>query len=766
MRRSYVVLVLLAVVSVVGCGDDDDSSDGVNQVLFTGSKIPQFQQALPILDVAGGTIPTLEGNQALTIRMCEFWANILPPGTFAVDEQPKTRVWGYVEGAACPPNGRNDAARDSYIGPVIISQRSTLPSSPKPPTTVTWINDLGTTETSQLVAYKRSVDQTLHWADPARAECNDGQPPAPGSPCSKTYSGPIPAVVHLHGGEVPPQLDGGPDAWFLSQEADGYTMHGPSYYTKGGGPANSAVYAYPNTQEAAPLWFHDHTLGATRLNVYAGLAGGYILIDPGLTLPAGLTAIGLSGANGSELPIIPLVVQDRSFDVNGELFYPSDSNGGQQWSPNPEHPYWAPESFTDTIVVNGKAWPYLEVEPKRYRFLFIDGANARAFAMSLVDESTQQPGPSIWVIGNEEGYIDDPVLLDAASGNQLVMMPGERTDVIIDFSSVPPGTNLMLTNTAAAPFPSGDAPDPLTTGRIMQFRVGSCVSACGADDPSYNPASGIPILIGADRQVRFSNPTTGTLLDDAPVARTRLLTLNEYSLDPKTAIDPITGELIDYPGGSLELFLNNTKWSGASPRTYNDFTPVTVGGATLAYTELPVEGSAELWELVNLTQDAHPIHTHLTDLQLVNREPLDIAGYQAAYGAAFPSGSYTPGFGPPLDYTRGNPNALGGNPDIGPFLTGAIQPPQPYETGWKDTIVVPPGAVTRIIVRYAPSNVPLDAPPNQLAYPFDPNGGGGYVWHCHIISHEDNEMMRPYQVQLNPAALPPNERPLQLGRDY
>jgi spore coat protein A len=164
--------------------------------------------------------------------------------------------------------------------------------------------------------------------------------------------------------------------------------------------------------------------------------------------------------------------------------------------------------------------------------------------------------------------------------------------------------------------------------------------------------------------------------------------------------------------------------------------------------------------------DAHPIHTHLTDIQLVNREAFDPDAYVAAYNAAFPGGSYIAGFGPPLDYVRGNPSALGGNPDIQPYLSGIIEPPRPYESGWKDTIVVLPGMVTRFVVRYAPSDLPLSTAPKHLVYPFDPSSGRGYVWHCHIISHEDNEMMRPYQVQLNPAAAMPNERPLQLGRDY
>ena len=765
MHHSHAVSISLWAVSLgASCQDHEPVT---RQVPLAGSAIPQFAQALPVLNIANGTIPTVMGNRPLTLRMCEVWANVLPPGTLAAGSQPKTRVWAYIEGESCPPNGADDAARDSYFGPVIISTRSELPAHPQPPTTITWLNELGTTETTQVLAYKRSTDQTLHWADPQALGCDTGQVPAVGSPCTRNYAGPIPAVVHLHGGEVPPQIDGGPDAWFLSQPAAGYAMHGPNYYSMTGGPANGAVYAYPNTQEASPLWFHDHTLGVTRLNVYAGLAGGYLIIDPNLALPPGLTPTGLAGPNGTELPITPVVMQDRAFDTDGQLFYPADASGGQQVSANPQHPYWAPEAFTDTVVVNGKVWPYLEVEPRRYRFLFLDGADARAFALSLTDEATGTPGPPMWIIGNEEGYIDAPIPIDPGTGQELILLPGERNDVIVDFSAVTPGTNLILTNTASAPYPDGEPPDPTTVGRVLQIRVGACTSgACGTGDPSYDPAAGVPILTGASRQVRFSNPLTGTLVDGAPIAKTRMLTLGDVVLPPSTATDPITGTTTAYPGGSLQLLLNNTTWDGASARPYQDFRPITIGDQTLAYSELPTEGDAELWEIVNLTPDAHPIHTHLTDIQLVNRQTVDVAGYAAAYAAAFPGGSYIPAFGPPLDYATGNPVALGGNPDIAPFLTGSTEPPAPYETGWNDTVVVPPGMVTRFVVRFASSELPLDAAPQLLAYPFDPSGGEGYVWHCHILSHEDNEMMRPYQVQLNPAAPEPNQRPLQLGRDY
>lgn len=264
-----------------------DDPPTVRQTLMSPTTIPQFAQPLPTLAVAGGTMATLIGNQPLTIRMCEFWANVLPPGTngavAGVGVQPKTRVWGCIEGAACPPNGPNDPALDTYIGPVIISQRSNLPSAPRPPTTITWVNELGTTATSQVKTYIGSTDQTIHGANPNGLDCvNREGLPAFGSACADNDGGPIPAVVHLHGGEVPPMLDGGPDAWFLSLPASGYRMHGGAYYSKNGDEGNQAVYAYPNharrQRDDAVVSDSPQSGGAAAVGAPAP-AGARLLID-------------------------------------------------------------------------------------------------------------------------------------------------------------------------------------------------------------------------------------------------------------------------------------------------------------------------------------------------------------------------------------------------------------------------------------------------------------------------------------------------------
>lgn len=764
MSIFLIITLLAALVAVIPA-----SAAQSPQVPLPGSAIPQFAQSLPLLSVQQGTINTVIGNQALTVTMCEFDANVLPPGTFTAGVQPTTRVWGYIVGSTCP-----STPQDTYIGPVIVNDRGSS-------TDITWVNNLGEVANTQVLAYKYSTDQTMHWADPLNSEANNcmekvatsgwtvnGVPqnyPPPGDPCAENYDGSIPAVVHLHGGEVPPEIDGGPDAWFTSDGA----KQGHGYYTFPGAPTNGATYKYPNTQEAGPLWFHDHTLGATRLNVYAGLAGAYYLEDPGLWSTNRSTTRGTTGtcAPGAGcLPdnlqsigdVVPLVIQDRMFDTNGQLFFPSDTAANVLWTPNPEHPYWVPEFAGDVIVVNGKAWPFHNVEPKRYRFLFLNGSNARTYEMSL-------PGNiDMWVIGTDGGYLDAPVNV-----KKLVMMPGERYEVIIDFGKAKPGTSMILQNTAKTPFPAGAPPQGATTGKIMQFRIIPCQSAggCSGADPSYNPATGIPLRAGANAIVRL--PAVGSV--------TRQLTLNEVMGMPQTVINPVTGLLTAYAGGPLEILVNNTKWSGMSPRTYDDFTPITVNGITTAYSELPTEGTTEVWEIINLTADAHPIHLHLVQFQIINRQAFRTNQYNGAYNAAFPAvpgdpvcigGVFCPGFGPPLDYNTGNPLALGGNPDITPYLQGKASPPAANEAGWKDTVIAYPGQVTRIVVRWAPTDLPTSTTAANLYYPFDPNDGSqhGYVWHCHIIDHEDNEMMRPDVVQLNPAAPGPASRPLVKGTAY
>jgi spore coat protein A, manganese oxidase len=798
---SVILLVGLAAL-LVTTGPALAVKPGV-QTPLNPMKIPQFFQPLDTL--TNGGIPLVYNGAspvtAAELSICEYKTKVLPIGTPVVGAlpgvAPETWVWGYQVGSTCAPGLQNH----SYLGPVVVATRGT-------PTEMTYHNWLPNADVANVKAYTTSTDQTLIWGDPLSLStattgpinlnppsdpeanlCYEAAqilvPPAllpapcynnygflglqalpPNAPL--TYAAPTPAAVHIHGGEVPSVLDGGPDSWWTPTG-----IYGHGYYSRGGfadATAGKAVYRYPNGQEAAPVWFHDHMLGATRLNVYAGIAGAYLITEPAVTLAAGLDPLGLKDTvtNAVELTI-PLIIQDRMFDTNGQLFFP---NVGI----NPEHPYWVPEFVGDTICVNGKAWPYLVVEPKRYRFLFLNGSNARSYELYL--SNTQgNVAPSLYVIGNDQGYLDAPQLIDpkAAVYNKLTIMPGERYEVIIDFGASA-GQVLELRNTARTPWVGGAPVNGNTTGKVMQFRVNAqpVPPALPIVDNTFNPAVVPAPAIRTTPMVRLTTPLGTTPAAGVTINKTRRLTLNE----------------VIAKGGPLEILVNNTLYDGRSPRTNLDFTPISSIWNTSYYSELPHEGETELWEILNLTADAHPMHPHLVAFQVLNRQALDVKGYTAAYNLSFPGGGldpltglpypagvYIPGFGPPLDYACGtrwpNPTTpiltdtwavpprgtldpavctLGGNPDpaVSLSLVGPLVPPAPQEIGWKDTVQALPNMVTRILVRFAKPELAANTSSDLAGYDFSPNHGHGYVWHCHIVDHEDNEMMRPFTVNENP----------------
>jgi spore coat protein A len=579
------------------------------------------------------------------------------------------------------------------------------------------------------------VDPTLHAADPLM------------SPMYSLTTEP-PITVHLHGGEVPPLSDGGPDSWFMPNPS----THGHSW--------NQNPYYYPNTQEAATLWYHDHVLGATRLNVYAGMAGFYFLRDPnedGLQLPGWsgddlVQEVAPAGASGvfsatAYLPEIEIAIQDRMFDVNGGLYFPNLPT-------NPlDHPTWTPEFVGDVITVNGKTWPYLSVAARKYRFRILNGSNARFYNLSF-----PKGGPTITQIGTDGGFLDVPVPL---GNGPLLLAPGERVDVIIDFSpflqvpnkkgKLPAPAVFVLGNNARTPFPGGATVSGSTTGRIMQFVVnGQMVDGTDANG-SAGDNSTIPANLKTNQKLTDFNGLPNPSIP--AIAKTRQLTLNE-----------VMG-----PGGPLEVLVNNTKWTGLALGTTvrTDFTAVSNGTGTdplkdfTYYSETMDEGTTEIWQIINMTADAHPIHLHLVQFQLMSRQPFDMKLYGAAYNAAFPGGGvFLGGYGPPLDYNMDQRIAgetlptIGGNPNVKPFLMpGTLRGANLNERGWKDTFIMYPGEVTTVIARWAPTDKPVTDPASSLYFAFNPDGGHGYVWHCHIIDHEDNEMMRPYNVVANANAV-------------
>jgi len=382
------------------------------------------------------------------------------------------------------------------------------------------------------------------------------------------------SVVHLHGAKAPPESDGYPEAWYAA--------------------GKSAICHYPNRQDACTLWYHDHAMGINRLNIYAGLLGVYIVRDDAedaLGLPRGEREI-------------PLVLCDRKFSVDGQLAY--------DVSPDPAAP-WVPEFYGNATLVNGKLFPYLEVEPALYRFRVLNGSNAQFFNLSL------SSGEPIAQIGTDQGLLPGPVRAKIVS-----LAPGERADLVVDFSG------------------SGDEQVTLKIGPvedIMQFRVARGSSKGGRLPERLQPVVRIP---------------------ESAAVRTRLLTLNEYK-SPK--------------GESMTMLLGAAHWN-------------------MPVTETPALDTVEIWSLINLTEDVHPIHLHLVRFQILDRRSFDKLHY---------------------------------------FLTGELRyigaalPPDAGEAGWKDTVRAHPQMVTRIIARFE-------------------GYAGRYVWHCHILEHEDNEMMRPYEV--------------------
>jgi spore coat protein A, manganese oxidase len=419
-------------------------------------------------------------------------------------------------------------------------------------------------------------------------------------------------LTHLHGG-------------FVAADSDG----NPAVTPNGFGAGQTQAVFYPNQLPQTPaelLWFHDHGLGATRLNVFAGLAAAYIVRDANDT---GLepNPIGIPGGAYE----IPLVVQDRLFNADGTFQYPISTIPGVTW---------IGEYFGDVMLVNGKVWPFLDVEPRMYRFRILNGCNARILDLDV-------GGARFWQIGAEGGMWDRPVPVD-----EIVLAPAERADVLVDFSGLAGQVLVMRNRKPRAPI-STPAPG---LSSVMQIRVGAKVTQTG---PTTVPAS----LPG-----RAANLPTAV--------KARYVTLNEVA--PQTA----------------GWFLN-------------------MGGVRFdaAPTETPALGTVEDWYYINLTEDTHPIHTHLVTHQVVGRTPFDVAAYTAAFGG---------------------PDGVPGGIDPTPFATGPMVPPGPDERGFKDTVRANPGYFTIIRAKF-------DLP-NGVTAPQT------YVHHCHIIEHEDNDMMRPYIV--------------------
>jgi spore coat protein A, manganese oxidase len=520
-----------------------------------GSVLSAFQHSLPAMPAA------------LDVNKVRKFVDPLPfPGIARVTkyrphpENPKQRVPVYrIEARPIAANIHRDLKAtnfwsfgDSVPGP-------TFETRSNEPLFVEWVNSLPHD-------HFLPIDHTIHGAERDK-------------PAVRT-------VVHLHGAKTAPESDGYPEDWIAT--------------------GKSSLYFYPNEQDAAMLWYHDHALGINRLNVYAGLFGGFLIrdkIEDELNFPKGKYEI-------------PLLMCDRLLTRDGQLLYPV--------SPDPESP-WIPEVMGDAILVNGKLFPYLDVEPRRYRFRLLNASNSRIYHLSFTEGRSTNASPAatseitFYQIGSDQGLLSAPAPL-----TMLQIAPGERADLIVDFSQHR-GAQLMLKSDAFV---------------VMQIRV----SGSKTEDASALPTTLRPVV----------------KIAESAAVRTRLLTLDEY---------------VNKAGNPVMQLLNATHWNA----------PIT---------EKPVLGSTEIWSLINPTNDTHPIHLHLVRFQILDRQPYEPWLYQTKKQLHF---------------------------------LGPAESPDANEAGWKDTVQAYSRMVTRIIVPFVGFT-------------------GRYVWHCHILEHEDNEMMRPYEV--------------------
>ena len=558
------------------------------------------------------------------IDICETMQQILPPGF------PKTKVYGY--------GGFVHDPKTNKLIYHVSSPGSTFEAKRGIPVVVKWKNKI-------KEPHFLAVDPTLHWANPNGMPMDPPKPWPSFPPGFKNAQWPVPTVTHLHGGEVQSDSDGHPEAWFTH---DG--KHGPAFVND--------TYTYPNTQEPATLWYHDHTLGMTRLNVYAGLAGFYLLRDEKVSKKK-------FSEQRLDLPLgdyeIPLIIQDKMFNTDGSLLFINEGTTPE------ENPYWSPGFFGDVIVVNGKAWPNLDVERRQYRFRILNGSNSRFYNLSFSN------GMKFTQIGSDGGLLKYPAELQS-----LLIAPGERADIVVDFSGIEPGTKIVLLNNAPAPYPFGAPPDPETVGQIMQFTVP--LDAAKPVKPKELP------------KVLYYIPT---LYADVP---RRILTVNDIAASG---------------GIPTMMLLNGQLW-------------------TDNVTETPIVGATEDWYIVSLTAGSHPIHLHLIQFQIIGRHNFNVNAYEGEWSR----------INGPLPLKK-PPVAI----PVEPFLIGEPIPPAENERGWKDTVIVHPGQVTRIRVRFSPQDVPEGlSQPGENYFSFDPASGVGYVWHCHLLDHEDNEMMRPLKI--------------------
>mmetsp|Transcript_87624 Transcript_87624/g.256173 ORF Transcript_87624/g.256173 Transcript_87624/m.256173 type:complete len:930 (+) Transcript_87624:162-2951(+) len=779
------------------------------------------------------------------IAVRQFEQQILPGGhwnskIWGILKQPlpadetynSTTVWSY--GPASDPKPDSSGLEGGAVGlaPAGNSQFNypayTVENVRDVPTEVTWINNLvknpwkcnwwapwTTKEACRFIEHLVPIDQSLHWANPERLPCSDEakkkkdcRPVEVRDPrLAEPYLGPVPMVVHVHGAHASSDSDGYPEAWWMPTASDleGFAKRG-SAVNRLGRRTNwldgAAHFRYANDQPSTTMWYHDHTLGMTRANVYAGAAGFWLLRErqggetglvrgrlPGPAPQPGETLEQTNLKGRHKYHEIPLVIQDRSFNKDGTLFYPRDRAFFEKVDPENLQvpligntsvdsdipPIWNPEAFFDVMLVNGVSWPVLQVKRALYRFRVLNGCSSRFLNLALcVVSASGSPCPmdgngkprvelDFYQIGGDQSLLPKVVRVStgfktrlpgngtlpkkqrptASPREALLLGPAERADVLVDFRKLARGTVVRMTNTGPDE-PFGGFTDDFvmadasTTGQVMEFHVlhedkHGVERATSPEDlvlslpDKRDPANLIRHLEQCKWQ-RRSPELGGKPWRHCPAKVRDLALLEEESKlicatregdaivwDPSSKPDPENpGTCVQKLGASVTAAPRDSQpalWTllgtkaglgraGAGPSAGpTPFGPTAallgIQGSTVhpvsklwadTITERPKKGSTEIWELWNWSEDAHPIHLHLVKFKVLQRVGFDDS-----------------------DASLGDEVA-----DV------------PTEAGWKDTVIAYPGEVTRVAATF------------DLA--------GLYVWHCHILEHEDNEMMRPYCV--------------------
>jgi len=571
-------------------------------------------------------------------------------------------------------------------------------------------------------------------------------------------------VTHLHGGLTPWFSDGTPFQWF-----DPCGLQGASFMSVPGTrpPRGSANYYYPMEQSARLVWYHDHAIGITRTNAYSGIASAFIITDD---FESSLVSSGLL----PDLVGIPLIIQDKTFVAQnildqdptwqwgkpGDLWYPHayevnifsngkpNPKGRWDWGPTDDPPALGtkplpkpasvvPEAFFDTIMINGGVYPTVSVPPKRVRFRLLNGSQARFYHMNLYPENLSTPGeakvgtpgPIMYQVGTEGGFLPavaihnntTPIPLDPSdpSGNtanpdgpfNLLLAPAERADVVIDFNGVPANSTFILYNDSPAPFPGGDSRNNYFTGDADQTKYGGAPTTIAGYGP--NTRTLLKIIVTAGSGDSVGTPSWLTQMNNQLM--TNFLTGNQPGLlynngnpsqpGPLPYTGPVNRQLTlneDFDGyGRLIQTIGTFTQNGLN----NQGLPTWGLGYMAPTTENPSGGAVEVWQIMNLTGDTHPIHFHLVNVQLIQRQPF-----------------------------TGDPNSWS--------YSGPPTPPDADEIGWKETVRMNPGEVTTVIMQF---NLPKL--PASMGDPKSPRTGGHeYVWHCHILEHEEHDMMRPLVV--------------------